>query len=176
MPFTVQSEPPVAGANSYATVEAFRSYFADRGVDTTAHDDAAVQAALVKATQFLDVRFEYVGYRYENGQDLEWPRKLAYDDRGDHVRGVPTAVVQATCEYANRALTSDLVSDPSRDASGQRVVSKSESVGPLSESVTYSQVGFEMPSYPIADRILIRRGLVKGGGLGGLKVGSIGRA
>lgn len=181
MAFTVQGDTPVAGANAYVDVAGFRAYWADRGVDTTSSDDAAVEVAIVKATQYLDLRFEYVGDRVDRLQDLEWPRQFAYNDRGDYVTGIPTAVKQATCEYAKRALAADLLSDPSSDDSGFAVKSKKETVGPISEEYEFDvQRGVTLPDYPQADRILIARGLVKGGltgyQTGGLMVGSLGRA
>lgn len=181
MAFTVQGDTPVAGANAYVDVATFRAYWTDRGVDTASSDDAAVQVAIVKATQYLDVRFEYVGSRVDRTQDLEWPRQFAYNDRGDYVTGIPTAVKQATSEYAYRALTASLLADPTSDETGQVVKAKSEAVGPIIEKVEYDvNRGVVMPDYPQADRLLIARGLVRSGGTGysagGLMVGSLGRA
>lgn len=181
MAFTLQTQPPTAGANAYVSVADFRAYHADRGRDlsnTTTYPDAMCQAAIVKATQYLDVRFEYVGYRYAADQSTEWPRTAAYDNRGDRLNGIPTPVVQATCEYAYRALDEELLADPSRDDYGKAVKSKSEGVGPIRESVEYVEYGgFEMPAYPMADRLLTSRGLVSGGAQtgGGLQVGNLGR-
>jgi len=181
MAFTVQGDTPVAGANAYVDVAAFRSYWTDRGVATSpTYDDAAVQVAIVKATQYLDLRFDYVGDRVDRLQDLEWPRQFAYNDRGDHVTGLPTAVKQATIEYAYRALSSTLLADPTSDETGLTVKSKEEAVGPISQKIEYDvKGGFTLPDYPVADRILISRGLVKGGltstQTNGLMVGTIGR-
>ena len=181
MAFTVQGDTPVAGANAYVDVAAFRSYWTDRGVDTTSSDDAAVQVAIVKATQYLDLRFEYVGDHVDRLQDLEWPRQFAYNDHGGYVTGIPTAVKQATIEYAYRALSSALLADPTQDETGLTIKAKEEAVGPISQKVEYDvKGGFTLPDYPVADRILISRGLVKGEltstQTNGLMVGTIGRA
>lgn len=182
MAFTVQGDAPIAGANAYVDVATFRAYWTDRGVATSpTFDDTAVQVALVKATQYLDVRFEYVGERVDRAQDLEWPRQFAYNDRNDQVTGVPTAVKHATIEYAYRALSASLLADPTTDPTGFVVKSKEEVVGPISERVIYDvKSGFALPDYPLADRILISRGLVVGGLTSGqtrgLMVGSVGRA
>jgi hypothetical protein len=182
MAFTVQTQPPTPGANAYVSVADFRAYHADRGRDLsnlTTYPDAKVQAAIVQATQYLDVRFEYVGWRYAADQTTEWPRSAAYDNRADRLDGIPRPVVQATCEYAYRALSAELLADPARDDYGKAVKSKKESVGPISESVEYADYGgFEMPAYPLADRLLTSRGLTVGNGQdnpGGLQVGNIGR-
>lgn len=181
MAFTVQGDTPIAGANAYVDVAAFRSYWNDRGVDTSTYTDAAVQVAIVKATQYLDLRFEYVGDRVDRLQDLEWPRQFAYNDHGDYQTGLPTAVKHATIEYAHRALSTALLADPTTDETGLVVKSKEEAVGPISQKVEYDvKGGFTLPDYPVADRILISRGLVKGWltatQTGGLMVGTIGRA
>lgn len=181
MAFTVQTLPPTDGANAYVTVADFRAYHTDRGrdVNDTLYPDAKVQAAIVQATQYLDVRFEYVGYRYAADQSTEWPRSAAYDNRGDRLVGIPVPVKQATFEYAYRALSDELLADPSRDDYGKAVKSKTESVGPIRESVEYADYGgFEMPAYPMADKLLTSRGLTCGSGQdnpSGLKVGTIGR-
>ena len=181
MAFIVQGDTPVAGANAYVDVAAFRAYHTDRGVDLSAYTDPQIQVAIVKGTQYLDLRFEYVGQRVDRLQDLEWPRKFAYNDRGDFVTGLPTAVKQATSEYAYRALSSALLADPTVSDTGLTVKSKEETVGPITEKYEFeTRGGVALPDYPQADRILIARGLVKSGGTsgqtGGLMVGSIGRA
>lgn len=181
MAFTVQTLPPTAGANAYITAAFFREYHADRGrdySDTTDHPDTTVQAWIVQASQYADVRFGYVGYRYSADQTTEWPRSSAYNDRGDRVVGIPLALQQAVAEYALRAQSGDLLADPERDGSGQEVKSKSETVGPISERIEYVEYGgLVMPIYPLADNILKAAGLIESGGAsGGLSSGNLGRA
>lgn len=181
MAFVLQGNTPVAGANAYVSVADLRAYHADRGVDTSTYSDAQVEVAIVKATQYLDLRFEYIGERAVSTQDLEWPRQFAYNDRGDTISGVPTAVKWATSEYALRALKADLMADPSAiDASGRSVKKLEQTVGPITEKYEYElDRGYEMPEYPLADRILTSKGLVasgaSGSGKGGLMVGNLAR-
>ena len=181
MAFILQDNTPVVGANAYVSVGVFRTYHSDRGTDSSAYSDAQVEVAIIKATQYLDLRFEYVGQRSLSNQDLEWPRQFAYSDRGDHVTGLPTAVVQATAEYANRALTTNLLADPvSLDGSGRSVKKLEQTVGPITEKFEFElNRGFEMPDYPIADRILISKGLISSGttgpSRGGIIVGNLAR-
>ena len=181
MAFTVQGDTPVIGANAYITAAFFRAYWTDRDIDTISYSDIAVQVAIIKGSQYLDLRFEYVGERLDQSQDMEWPRQFAYNDRGDFVTGLPTAVKNATAEYAYRALTIALLADPTMDDTGRPLKSKEEVVGILSEKYEYEAHGvFTMPDYPQADRILISRGLVRAGltsgQTGGLMSGNIGRA
>jgi len=154
------------GANAYITVQEFKDYHADRGADTSAFDDEAIEAAIVRATDYLDQRFIFVGERrYGREQTTEWPRTSARDRDRNYINGIPPEVKEACAEYALRALAAELNPDPERNASGVAVLSKSEAVGPISESVTF--VGgavFQMPKYPAADQKLVRAGLVRSGG------------
>lgn len=156
----------VTSANSYDSIAAFKAYHTDRGNDYSAFLDADIEIAMIKATDYLDVRFRYIGERYQGReQSTEWPRKGARDRWGNTVSGIPTEVKEATFEYALRALSGVLVGDPSRDATGGQVKSKAEAVGPISSSVAYALDGaFSMPVYPLADRKLKTAGLVVTGG------------
>lgn len=164
MAFVVQTDPHTDGANAYITAAFMRDYHSERGRDlsnTTTYPDSRLEAAIVAATQYLDVRFEFVGYRSDADQTTEWPRSAAYNGRGDRQVGIPRAVKQATAEYAYRALSATLLADPDRDGSGQAIKSKSETVGPISERLEYAvYTGFTMPIYPLADRLLTSQGLV----------------
>jgi hypothetical protein len=155
----------VAGANAYISVAAFKAYHDARG-NTYAPGDPAIEFAIIKATDYLDQRFNFVGRKLAaRDQETSWPRMNAYDSDRQLVNGIPLEVQEATAEYALRALTAILNPDPTRDASGATVQSKSEQVGPIAQSVTY--VGgavFIMPKYPAADQRLIKAGLVRTGG------------
>lgn len=167
MGLTVQdNNGSVAGANAYITVQQFKNYHADRGADTSAFDDEAIEAAIIRATDYLDQRFNFVGKkRLGRDQTTEWPRSDAWDRDRYYINDIPPEVKEACAEYALRALAAELNPDPERNASGVAVLSKSEAVGPISESVTF--VGgamFQMPKYPAADQKLVRAGLVRSGG------------
>lgn len=167
MAFIVQDDNGgVAGANAYITVEEFKAYHADRGQDVSNFDDEAIAAGIVRATDYLDTRFTFLGQRLRGrDQTTEWPRMNVYDRDRRYVNGIPVEVKEATAEYALRALTQELNPDPERDPSGRPVHSKSEQVGPISESVTYAYGGaYTMPAYPAADQKLVRAGLVRSGG------------
>lgn len=170
MPFTVQASDGnhVAGANSYITVAFFRDYHTQRGnaLPAAAAQDSAVEQALVRATDYLDGRFRFVGQRvYGREQSTEWPRSDARDADGYDVNGVPPEVMEAVAEYALRSFLRPLNPDPTRDASGAVVTSRSEQVGPIAKSVTLAAGGNWMPpKYPAADQKLRRAGLVRSGG------------
>jgi hypothetical protein len=173
MAFVVQGDVPVTSANAYVDATFFVAYHTDRGTDVSSYSTTEVQFAIVRATQYLDVRFEYIGERVLSNQELEWPRQFAYDDRGNSVTGLPVAVKWAVCEYALRALTAALMADPAQaDDSGRSVKVREEAVGPIVEKIEYERgATYSMPDYPIADRMLVARGLVSSGAAGGSKSG-----
>ena len=167
MGLTVQdNNGSVAGANAYITVEEFKTYHTDRGNSLAGSTDPKIEAAIIRATDYLDQRFNFVGKkRLGRDQTTEWPRTDAWDRDRYYINDIPPEVKEACCEYALRALAAELNPDPERNASGVAVLSKSEAVGPISESVTF--VGgavFQMPKYPAADQKLVRAGLVRSGG------------
>lgn len=163
---TVQNENgTVEGANTYGTATYFREYHAARG-RTFDQTDEQIDAAGVIATDYMDSRWSYIGVRIADGQNTEWPRWDAYDRDDRIVNGIPEPVKQAWAEYTAIQLTEGtLEPTPDRDASGARVVQRSERVGPISESVTLAAGGrYVRPIHPIPDGILKRRGLVAAGG------------
>ena len=156
-----------AGANAYISVDEFKAYHDDRGNDySIAADDTAIEYAIIKATDYLDQRFNFVGKkRLGREQTTEWPRSNAWDKDRYYITDLPVEVKDACAEYALRAISAVLNPDPDRDATGQLVQSKSETVGPISESVAFVAGSvFTMPKYPSADQKLIKSGLIEFGG------------
>lgn len=166
MSFVVQNDDgDVEGANSYLSLADFAAYHADRGNTVPAATDAQKQAALIRATDYLDERFQFRGRKLNgNEQTTSWPRYDAYDNDREAVYGIPRAVLDATAEYGLRALTATLNPDPVRDENGRRLQSYSiEVAGAVKEASTYANDGkVELPEYPAADLKLIRAGLIQG--------------
>jgi hypothetical protein len=90
------------------------------------------------------------------GQALPFPRLYLYTDTGTTVLGVPQGVKEAVAEYALRALTADLMDDPTLDDAGNTIKRKKEKIGPIEEETEY-QIGAStaLKSYPAADRLLL---------------------
>ncbi len=165
MAFTVQDDNGlVSEANAYADLAFVRDYHADRGLDLSGTADAALSAAIIKGTQYVDTRYVFLGERRNRDQTTEWPRRDAHDRSGYLLEGVPRAVKQAVAELAQRALTEELMPDPTRDDTGRTVLSKSEGVGPLKEAVEYAGgAAFSFPEYPAVDRLLQTAGIIRSG-------------
>jgi hypothetical protein len=103
MAFTVEDGTGVADANAYIDADYFAEYHGDRGRDLTDYANPAIEAAIVKATDYIEQRFgrKFRGYKGMKEQGLEWPRIGAYDDDGyawSYI--VPSQVQKATAEYA----------------------------------------------------------------------------
>lgn len=164
MAFTVQNnQGSVAEANSYITVTEFKDYHKDRG-NTYSAGTKAIEQALVKATDYIDQRFRFIGEKPNQSQTTSWPR-IDAEDRDDNLRtGIPLEIKEATAEYALVALTADLNPAPTRDDTGALVEGRVDVVGPIREERRYaSAAAFSLPKYPQADHKLISTGLVVSG-------------
>lgn len=160
MTITVQSSAgDVANANSYVTVAEFKSYCDGMKFDySIVDDDTYIEAGLVKALRYMEGRFRSrtKGEIMLSGQTTTFPRRYLYDELGAAINGIPQQIKDAQCEYAFRALATDLAPDPVTDSTGAKVLSRSQSVGSLSESVTYEAGGgvSTLRPYPVADMMV----------------------
>lgn len=168
MAFTVQNDAgDVASANALISVAYFTDYHTDRGVDLASYTQAQKEAAIVKATSYLDARFAFFGEAIS--ADTAWPRTGVYVN-GAEVTGIPLAVKKAVAEYALIALLgTDLWKDPLTDASGRVVEETEVSAGPVSERIKFAvssgssgggAVRPQVPRFPVADAIIYRAKLV----------------
>lgn len=159
MVFIVEDGTGVADANSYASDTFADTYFQERAVEGWLGDALTKQAALVRATDYLEQRFSsrFIGAPVDTAQSLSWPRTSA----GDYTSGeVPLKLQRATCEYALRALTISLAPDLPYDDAGVHVVTTRKKIGPLEKE--FQVIGSSTPqvlrAYPQADMLL--RGLL----------------
>ena len=160
----------VDSANSYVSVATVRAYWADRGVDLTAKMDTEVQVAAVKATDYLDARYKWVGYQLRRLQGTQWPRGGV----SSFLRGLPPALTSAACMMAQRAFTKELIPDPAFDPSGQKVQESTKKVGPIEVSLKFAEssgaggAAASVPDYPEVTLMLQAAGLVGSGNSGEL--------
>lgn len=103
-------------ANSYADPDQARDYAAGRHRTTLQNlTEEQIEALLIRATDYIEQRWgrSFVGTPMTSSQALSWPRDYVYDELGELVTGVPTGVVRATIELAERAQGLDrLLPDP----------------------------------------------------------------
>lgn len=123
---------------------------------------AEQEAAIIAATSYIDARwgFQLGGWPLTATQALAFPRTGLCDTctRG---QPMPPTLVQATAEYALRALNGPLAPDPVVDDSGRAVTRRREKVGPIEEEYQFSDNAggglngliFWRP-YPAADALM----------------------
>lgn len=165
MAFTVETGAVVAGANAYMTVAQYRTHHTDRGRAALSTDagqsDVLVQAAIVRATDYIDKRFgrRFRGTKQQASQPLEFPRFDMWDEDGYLMDEMPAQLLKATAEYAWLATqqTTDLAPVP--DGTTGTVEETTEKVGPISTTVKFAKrpmtstgnLTESLPEYPQAD-------------------------
>ena len=175
--FLVEDGTGLAASNSYLSEADFNDHHDGRGADYSAYNSAAIEVALVQATDFIDKRFgrRFRGDLIGSTQALEWPRLDAYSDDDFALTGVPAALEKGTAEYALLALQlgQNLAPLPAPDfgildpATGEvtnnssgRVIERTEKVGPIEESTKFASpdtvqptgnLSQYVPDYPQAD-------------------------
>lgn len=160
MAFVEEDGTGLATATSLVSVAFADEYFTDRAIAAWTGSTVVKQAALVRATDYIETRFGnlFLGDKKVTLQALSFPR--ANTSTGEF----PVAVKRAVCEYAVRALGASLLPDPEIHASGQALERTRSRVGPIEEETRfqYQGVGTQriiLRPYPAADILL--RGLVK---------------
>lgn len=142
------------GVDVYADLTEADAYFAARLVgDWAAASVVEREAALLRATAYLDGRYRWIGRRAEAEQPLGWPRLGATDPEGRTHLGIPVSVKHACAELACIALSQDLAPQADR---GGRVVA--ERVGTV--ELRYAEDAPVGRAYPYIDLLLT--GLVRG--------------
>lgn len=182
MAFTIQdTEGTVDAANAYIDVAALRAYALDRGVDLTATLDPALQVAIVKATDFLDTAFQFVGRQRRVEQGTAWPRR---DISTVYHAGLPAALLRACSQLALKAAQGTALStDPTIDPSGYAVSELTTKVGPIEKSTKFAVPAGGVPGtsgsalskrFPDVELGLRQAGLLSG--TGGSGSGRLSRA
>lgn len=150
MGFIVEDGTGLENALSLVSVEFADNYFTQRGNQTwLALNLEQKQVNLVKATDYINIRFNYKNEVVNKDQSLSFPRKEI---------GLPVDVLKACCEYAIRANSGELTPDIEQDASGLLVTAKTEKIGPIEESYTFAGATASdvrsFKRYPAADNLL----------------------
>lgn len=152
MTFKVEDGSAFADSNSYGSVVAFKAYHDERGNSYAAvlPDPAKIQQCLVKATDYIDQAFDFLGDPVDDDQALKWPRENVYTPFGVLVAddSVPLKVQYACFEYALRVFTTPLWNTPLVNTTGV-VTSSRKKVGPIEVETAFSQsasIGIEFPA------------------------------
>jgi hypothetical protein len=123
MAFLVETGAGLSGANAYLTLDEADAYFDDRFITTWVGSAGQKQAAIIKATDYLDATYRWRGTRLTSTQGLAWPRGGAVDSDGLTLASdaVPEAVKAACAEMALIALNNTLVTNVTGEDRVQRV-------------------------------------------------------
>lgn len=143
----LDTNPTSPTMDSYASVLEADAYHTAYGhTDWSAASTEKREAALRRATQYLDARYHFKGTPDQPQQPLAWPR-----------RGYPWPerhILAATCELALRALANPLFSDVAP------IGVRQETIGPL--TTVYSEgSGDGQIRYAVVEDLL--RDLISGG-------------
>lgn len=171
-------------ANSYASIAEADAYAFDRQVGPfiawSAANESNKVAALIIATQYVDLRWRYVGtITVEDAgsgapQALKWPRGPAFDADGIDVSDeVADQIIDATLEYAARAIDPStcearalFFDEENLDSANRFIKLKREKLGPLEEETRYSEsrATSKIRDYGKADKIIRESGLLAASG------------
>lgn len=112
MTLTVEDGTGLANAESYISVTDTDTYFTNVGNASWTGTTAVKEAALRKATQYLDATYSWIGSILDDDQALGWPRVGVTDKDGRDLEDqVPVLIERATAELALASLSEDLLSN-----------------------------------------------------------------
>ncbi len=155
MAFVAEDGSGLSNATSLCDVAFADSYFSDRGIAAWTGSTSVKQAALIKATDYVESRWQkkFDGEKqYPLVQALSFPRAYADEAQPDEV---PVGIKKAISEYAVRALSAPLVADPTTDANGLTLSAKRTKVGPIeTESRFQAGAAIGIKPYPAADMLI----------------------
>lgn len=173
MTFTLQAaDGLIDSANSYVSAAAVRAYWLDRAIDLSAYTDAQIEAAAIKATDYLDAKYKWVGYQLRVEQGTQWPRSGV----SSRLVGLPPALINAACALAQRVVAGKvLMPDLTTDASGKAVVESTKKVGPIEVTTKFAgahtDLANSVPDYPEVMLMLRAAGLIGSSNSGTLSRG-----
>lgn len=158
MALIVETGAGLADAESYASVTTFKAYCDKSGRAHAGYEDAAIEQALRRATQWLDARYSarFTGQWSKTAQRLEWPRAFVpWRDTFIASDVIPEQIVAATCEAAYREVVEPHSLSPDEPAA--RV--KRDKVGDVETEFALSSPGASIVLRVIDDLLY---GLTKG--------------
>jgi hypothetical protein len=143
-----------ADSESYVSVSDLDTYATKRGLSLIVSSTEEVEAALRRATAFIDMRYRgrFPGMRLHlRAQALEWPRYGVSDIQGIYVPPsvVPIEIAQATMEGAVRELAEPGILMPDLERGGAVKRLKAGSV-----EIDYGGSASPNTVFQIIDRIL----------------------
>jgi len=143
-----------ASANSYVSLVDFKAFCADRGLVISAYSDATINGKLIQSCDYIDMRWTYIGTKYDEDQTTEFPREILEDGVYENTE-IFANLVKAACLYTYYALSNDLIAISISNTEGN-ISSIKEKVGAIESNISYagSSGGNSYPIVPAADNLL----------------------
>lgn len=162
MALIVEDGSVVPGANGYISVAELDAYWSCRNV-TLSQTDPEKEAAIIIATQYVDLNNKWEGSITMSDQSLDWPRTGVMDDEGRIIPSftIPDQLKNAVAEYTKRQLNADLQPDVTDEGALKKVKKKVDVIETETEYQDGTGGYYGLRSYPLADKYLI--GLTRGG-------------
>jgi hypothetical protein len=163
MAFAVEDGTGLASANTYVDIPFVEGYLmGDRLTKFQALTPEQQEAAIITATQLVDISYNWQGRKAAYEQGLNWPR-LDVSVDGYEVTGVPAAVKKAVCEAVYFVVTNEELYSTENDKfiTSEKVDTLQVTYGRLTESGKAVSTRFE-----ILDKLLreLYRPEIKAGG------------
>ena len=97
--FIVEDGTSRNDSTSYASVDQFRQYWTNRGVDYSTLSIDVIQAKLNLATEYIDNSYRFAGHVSDSDQALEWPRYNVIGKRDLYIDNdvIPDKLISAVC-------------------------------------------------------------------------------
>lgn len=179
MALVIETGEGLPDAQSYTGADWLRAYAAVRGLSVGGIDtpEAEIEAALVRATTWLDAAYSWPGKRKRGrAQALQWPRIDATDADGVVLPDdeIPAEIYSALCEGAVRELASQGILSP--DVIPNKIIASARVSDAVSVSYRASQ-GLDgvRPILTVIDDILATL-IGRRASSGNVAFGSTGRA
>ncbi|MDV6347474.1 DnaT-like ssDNA-binding protein [Nitrosomonas sp. Is35] len=157
MAIVVEDGTGKSNAQSYLSLADVDSYFAARGIAAWTGANSAKEAALIAATEYIDIRWGDLlkgSLEFPDTQALLFPRLNIYDNEDRALTGIPQRLERATAEYALISLSQSLMPNPTIESSGKIVTEESEETGPIKETKKYQSGYLTKRPYPKADALM----------------------
>ena len=149
----------IDNANSHVTVQEYYNYTTDRGYDYTDLTDyptLKIQAAAIKATDYINNQFRYVSIQVNEDQGTAFPRDYVYDLAANQIEAIPVPVKQDTYELMRYLLdnpSEELYDDIDAESAGVKSYKDSISSGLFDEKEYFGSVKYNSKVIGLASNI-----------------------
>ena len=163
---TVETGSASSISNCYASIAQTTAYFVQRGITGwETFTTEQLKPIIIRAAQYLDIQYPWVGYKTARNQAMEWPRQVElpqypYYSTNQIATGIigpggwevgttqiPTEVVRANCELTARFMTQvTIIADQDR-------LTKREKVGDIEVEYLGGAVNAQK-RFPVVDKLL----------------------